>query len=77
MSKKSNQKSRAQKKGKKTVERRNRRHQYSPKPSDKPAAPRDKDSLFAGLDAGTAFLAALLMSNKPSMPWMGREYLGF
>jgi hypothetical protein len=59
MSKKNKQKQRAEKTKKRTIERRNRRHQYSPKP---PAAPRKRWNPFIGTDGKTQYdLAAMIL----------------
>ncbi|HEX2614930.1 MAG TPA: hypothetical protein VHL10_05505 [Nitrososphaera sp.] len=77
MGKKNKQQNRAKKMGKKTVERRNQRHQYSPKPPQQKQKHRRHDGpptpheIRRGADA---LMALLLMGADRSLPWIGREY---
>lgn len=77
---KHNKQSRAAKTGKKNTERRNRRHQYSPKTSRPKQKPRRADGpptareMQRGVEA---LMALLLMGSDRSLPWIGREYTRF
>lgn len=86
MGKQNKQQSRAAKTGKKNVQRRNQRNQYSPKPSKAKAKRRpwplpDTPPTAREMQSGAEALMALLLmgarSSRHSMPWLGREYTRF
>lgn len=77
MGKHNKQKSRAAKAGKKNTERRNQRHQYSPKPPKAKQKRRRSDGPPTQQEiqrGAEALMALLLMGSDRSLPWIGREY---